>query len=201
VYPPPLRSLIDELGRLPGIGPKSAQRLAFYLLRQPDAEARRLAAALVEMREETALCEVCCNVADRSGRCQTCADPRRDATMICVVEDPRDVAAVERSGAFHGTYHVLHGALSPLEGVGPDQLHIAELKARLAEGGVVVEVILCTNPNVEGDATATYLSRELSGFGVAITRPASGLPVGGDLEFADDATLGRALAGRRPVEG
>jgi recombination protein RecR len=200
VYPPPLRALIDELGRLPGIGPKSAQRLAFFLLRQPDAEARRLAAALIEMREETALCEVCCNVADRSGRCQTCADPRRDATAICVVEDPRDVAAVERSGAFHGTYHVLHGALSPLEGVGPDQLHIAELKSRLAAGGVV-EVILCTNPNVEGDATATYLARELNGFGVAITRPASGLPVGGDLEFADDATLGRALAGRRPVEG
>jgi recombination protein RecR len=199
VYPPPLRALIDEFGRLPGIGPKSAQRLAFFLLRQPDAEARRLAAALVEMREETALCETCCNVADRTGRCATCADPRRDGTIICVVEDPRDVAAVERSGAFHGTYHVLHGALSPLEGVGPDQLHVAELKARLAEGGIA-EVILCTNPNVEGDATATYLSRELVGFGVSITRPASGLPVGGDLEFADDATLGRALAGRRPVE-
>jgi recombination protein RecR len=199
LYPPPLRALIDELGRLPGIGPKSAQRLAFHLLRQPDEDARRLAASLVEMREQTALCEVCCNVADRSGRCQTCSDPRRDAATICVVEDPRDVVAVERSGAFHGTYHVLHGALSPLEGVGPDQLHVTELKARLAAGGVT-EVILCTNPNVEGDATATYLSRVLASFGVAITRPASGLPVGGDLEFADDATLGRALAGRRPVE-
>lgn len=199
MYPQPLRALVDELGRLPGIGPKSAQRLAFYLLRQPDEDARRLAAALVAMREETSLCEVCCNVADRSGRCDTCSDPRRDTTAICVVEDPRDVVAVERSGAFRGTYHVLHGALSPLEGVGADQLHITELKARLAEGGVT-EVILCMNPNVEGDATATYLSKVLVPFGVAITRPASGLPVGGDLEFADDATLGRALSGRRPVE-
>lgn len=199
MYPPPLRSLIDELGRLPGIGPKSAQRLAFFLLRQPEEDARRLAGAVVEMREATALCEVCCNVADRSGRCTICSDVRRDPSMVCVVEDPRDVVAVERSGAFHGTYHVLHGALSPLEGVGPDQLHITELKSRLADGGIS-EVILCTNPNVEGDATATYLSRDLAGFGTAITRPASGLPVGGDLEYADDATLGRALAGRRPVE-
>ena len=199
MYPAPLRALVDELGKLPGIGPKSAQRLAFYLLRQPDEDARRLAAALIAMREETSLCEVCCNVADRSGRCETCADPRRETTVICVVEDPRDVIAVERSGAFRGTYHVLHGALNPLEGVGADQLHIAELKSRLAEGQVT-EVILCMNPNGEGDATATFLTRELSGFGVAITRPASGLPVGGDLEFADDATLGRALLGRRPVE-
>lgn len=199
MYPQPLRALIDELGRLPGIGPKSAQRMAFYLLRQPDEDARRLAGALVEMREQTSLCDICCNVADRSGRCDTCSDTRRDTTIICVVEDPRDVVAVERSGAFHGTYHVLHGALSPLEGVGPDQLRIAELKSRLAGGGVV-EVIVCTNPNVEGDATAMYLSRELASFGVAITRPASGLPVGGDLEFADDATLGRALDGRRPLE-
>jgi recombination protein RecR len=199
VYPQPLRALIDELGRLPGIGPKSAQRMAFYLLRQPDEDARRLAGALVEMREQTSLCDVCCNVADRSGRCDTCSDTRRDTSIICVVEDPRDVVAVERSGAFRGTYHVLHGALSPLEGVGPDQLRIAELKSRLADGGVT-EVIVCTNPNVEGDATAMYLSRELASFGVAVTRPASGLPVGGDLEFADDATLGRALDGRRPLE-
>jgi recombination protein RecR len=199
VYPQPLRALIDELGRLPGIGPKSAQRLAFYLLRQPDEDARRLANALVAMREQTSLCSICCNVADRSGRCDTCADPRRDQTIICVVEDPRDVVAVERSGAFRGTYHVLHGALSPLEGVGPDQLHVAELTARVAAGGIV-EVILCTNPNVEGDATAMYLSRVLAPLGVSVTRPASGLPVGGDLEFADDATLGRALDGRRPVE-
>jgi recombination protein RecR len=199
VYPQPLRALVDELGRLPGIGPKSAQRLAFYLLRQPDEDARRLAAALVAMREETSLCEVCCNVADRSGRCDVCADARRETATICVVEDPRDVVAVERSGVFHGTYHVLHGALSPLEGVGPDQLHVAELTARLAAGGVT-EVILCMNPNVEGDATATWLTKELAAFGVAITRPASGLPVGGDLEFADDATLGRALSGRRPVD-
>ena len=199
MYPQPLRALIDELGRLPGIGPKSAQRMAFYLLRQPDEDARRLAGALVEMREQTSLCDVCCNVADRSGRCDTCSDTRRDMSIICVVEDPRDVVAVERSGAFRGTYHVLHGALSPLEGVGPDQLHVAELKSRLADGGVT-EVIVCTNPNVEGDATAMYLSRELSSFGVSITRPASGLPVGGDLEFADDATLGRAFDGRRPFE-
>ena len=199
MYPQPLRALIDELGRLPGIGPKSAQRMAFYLLRQPDEDARRLAGALVEMREQTSLCDVCCNVADRSGRCDTCSDTRRDTSIICVVEDPRDVVAVERSGAFRGTYHVLHGALSPLEGVGPDQLRIAELKSRLADGGVT-EVIVCTNPNVEGDATAMYLSRELASFGVAVTRPASGLPVGGDLEFADDATLGRALDGRRPLE-
>ena len=199
MYPQPLRALIDELGRLPGIGPKSAQRMAFYLLRQPDEDARRLAGALVEMREQTSLCDVCCNVADRSGRCDTCSDTRRDTSIICVVEDPRDVVAVERSGAFRGTYHVLHGALSPLEGVGPDQLRIAELKSRLADGGVT-EVIVCTNPNVEGDATAMYLSRELASFGVVVTRPASGLPVGGDLEFADDATLGRALDGRRPLE-
>jgi recombination protein RecR len=199
VYPQPLRALVDELGRLPGIGPKSAQRLAFYLLRQPEEDARRLAAALLAMREETSLCEVCCNVADRTGRCDTCSDPRRETATICVVEDPRDVVAVERSGAFRGTYHVLHGALNPLEGVGADQLHIAELKSRLAEG-TVSEVILCMNPNVEGDATATYLTKVLVPFGVAITRPASGLPVGGDLEFADDATLVRALAGRRPVD-
>ena len=154
MYPQPLRALVDELGRLPGIGPKSAQRLAFYLLRQPEEDARRLAAALVAMREETSLCEICCNVADRTGRCDTCSDPRRDTAMICVVEDPRDVVAVERSGAFRGTYHVLHGALNPLEGVGADQLHVAELKSRLAEG-TVNEVILCMNPNVEGDATAT----------------------------------------------
>ena len=199
MYPQPLRALVDELGRLPGIGPKSAQRLAFYLLRQPEEDARRLAAALVAMREETSLCEICCNVADRTGRCETCSDPRRDTAMICVVEDPRDVVAVERSGAFRGTYHVLHGALNPLEGVGADQLHVAELKSRLADG-TVKEVILCMNPNVEGDATATYLTKALASFGVVITRPASGLPVGGDLEFADDATLVRALAGRRPVE-
>jgi recombination protein RecR len=199
MYPQPLRALIDELGRLPGIGPKSAQRMAFYLLRQPDEDARRLAGALVEMREQTSLCDVCCNVADRTGRCDTCSDTRRDTSIICVVEDPRDVVAVERSGAFRGTYHVLHGALSPLEGVGPDQLRVAELKSRLADGGVV-EVIVCTNPNVEGDATAMYLSRELASFGISVTRPASGLPVGGDLEFADDATLGRAFDGRRPLE-
>ena len=198
MYPQPLRTLVDELGRLPGIGPKSAQRLAFYLLRQPDEDARRLAAALVAMREETSLCEVCCNVADRSGRCDTCADPRRDTAMICVVEDPRDVVAVERSGAFRGTYHVLHGALSPLEGVGPDQLHIAELTVRVAAGGVD-EVILCTNPNVEGDATAMYLSRVLVPLGVSVTRPASGLPVGGDLEFADEVTLTKSLENRREM--
>jgi recombination protein RecR len=199
VYPQPLRTLIDELGKLPGIGPKSAQRLAFYLLRRPDEDARRLAAALVQMVDETSLCEVCCNVADRSGRCDICIDARRDATVICVVEDPRDVVAVERSGAFKGTYHVLHGALSPLEGVGPEQLRVAELVSRVDAGGVD-EVILCTNPNVEGDATAMYLSKVLAPRGVAVTRPASGLPVGGDLEFADDATLGRAIDGRRPVE-
>jgi recombination protein RecR len=199
MYPQPLRTLIDELGRLPGIGPKSAQRLAFYLLRQPDEDAQRLAAALIEMREQTSLCEICCNVADGSGRCIICADSRREQATICVVEDPRDVVAVERSGAFRGTYHVLHGALSPLEGVGPDQLHIKELLVRL-DANIVTEVILCTNPNVEGDATAMYLSRLLTPLGVAVTRPASGLPVGGDLEFADDATLGRALDGRRPVE-
>jgi len=199
VYPQPLRALIDELGKLPGIGPKSAQRLAFYLLRRPEEDARRLAAALVAMREQTSLCDICCNVADASGRCEVCGDERRDASIICVVEDPRDVVAVERSGAFRGTYHVLHGALSPLEGVGPDQLRIAELLERVGDG-VVKEVILCTNPNVEGDATAMYLSKVLSTIGVFVTRPASGLPVGGDLEFADDATLGRALDGRRPVE-
>ena len=196
MYPQPLRALIDELGKLPGIGPKSAQRLAFYLLRRPEEDARRLAAALVAMREQTSLCDICCNVADASGRCEVCGDERRDASIICVVEDPRDVVAVERSGAFRGTYHVLHGALSPLEGVGPDQLRIAELLERVGDG-VVKEVILCTNPNVEGDATAMYLHRLLQIPGLVVSQPASGLPVGGDLEFADDLTLGRAIDGRR----
>jgi recombination protein RecR len=199
VYTGSLRRLIDELGRLPGIGPKSAQRIAFHLLKVPDEDARRLAEAIIEVKEKTALCAVCLNIAETGELCPICADDRRDTSVLCVVEDPRDIVAVERTGQFRGRYHVLHGALNPLEGVGPDQLRVAELLARLEPEGVT-EVILCTNPNLEGEATALYLARLLSPLGLTVTRIASGLPVGGDLEYADELTLGRALEGRRAVE-
>ena len=194
-YPPALQAVVDELGRFPGVGPKSAQRIAFWLMRQPGEDVERLARALDEMRVRLSFCERCCNIAETGGLCVICADSRRDQTTICVVESAPDVAAVERSGAFHGTYHVLHGVLNPLEGVTPDRLRIQELIARLH--GPVKEVILCFNSNVEGDHTAMYLSRLLSVPGLVVSQPASGLPVGSDLEFADDLTLGRAIDGRR----
>ena len=198
MYTGPLRSLIDELGRLPGIGPKSAQRIAFHLLKVPPEDALRLADAVVTMKERTTMCARCFNVAEGE-LCGVCGDPRRDGSVLCVVEDPRDIVAVERTREYRGRYHVLHGALNPIEGVGPDQLRIRELLARLSDEEVA-EVILCTNPNLEGEATAMYLARLLQPLGVKVTRIASGLPVGGDLEYADELTLGRALEGRREVE-
>jgi len=198
MYTAPLRALIDELGRLPGIGPKSAQRIAFYLLKVPSEDALRLSDAIVTVKESTGTCERCFNVSERGQLCEVCDDARRDSTIVCVVEDPRDIAAVERTQQFRGRYHVLQGALNPLEGIGPEQLRVHELLARIdAEG--IVEVILCTNPNLEGEATAMYLARLLSPLAIRVTRIASGLPVGGDLEYADELTLGRALEGRREL--
>ena len=194
----PLQSLVDELGRLPGVGPKSAQRIAFYLLKVPGPDALRLADAITAVKERMTLCTRCFNVAEGE-LCAICLDDRRDATVVCVVEDPRDIVAVEKTGEFAGRYHVLQGALNPIEGVGPDQLRVRELLARVdAEG--LTEIILCTNPNLEGEATAMYLARLLNPLGLTVTRIASGLPVGGDLEYADELTLGRALEGRRTVE-
>jgi recombination protein RecR len=198
-YPPTLQTVVDELGRFPGVGPKSAQRIAFWLMRQPREDVERLAVALHDMTERLTFCERCCNVAEEGGLCPICADPRRDPHTICVVEDPRDVAAVERSGAFHGTYHVLHGVLNPLEGVTPDRLRIAELLTRLK--GEVHEVILCLNPTVESEATVLYLTKLVQIPGLVFSQPASGLPVGGDLEFADEMTLSRAIDGRRRLSG
>jgi recombination protein RecR len=189
--------VVDELGRFPGVGPKSAQRIAFWLMRQPAEDVARLAQSLDEMKSKLDFCERCCNIAEAGGLCQICADGRRDPTVICVVENPPDVVAVERSRSFRGTYHVLHGVLNPLEGVTPERLKIQELVARLHDP--VREVILCFNSNVEGDATAMYLSRLLRAPGLVISQPASGLPVGGDLEYADDLTLGRAIDGRRTL--
>jgi recombination protein RecR len=194
-YPPALQAAIDELGRFPGVGPKSAQRIAFWLMRQPAEDVERLATSLEEMKSKLSFCEQCANFAEEGGLCPICADTRRDQSVICVVESPPDVMAVERSGAFHGTYHVLHGVLNPLEGVTPERLKIQELIHRLK--GPVKEVILCFSSNVEGDATAMYLSRLLAVPGLVVSQPASGLPVGGDLEYADDLTLGRAIDGRR----
>jgi recombination protein RecR len=193
----PLQPLIDELGRLPGIGPKSAQRLAFHLLRVPPEDAIRLADAIVAMKERITLCGRCFNVAE-GGECDVCQDSRRDSTLLCVVEDPRDIMSVEKTQQFRGRYHVLHGALNPIEGVGPDQLRVKELLARLEPEGIK-EVILCTNPNLEGEATAMYLARLVRPLEIKVTRIASGLPVGGDLEYADELTLGRALEGRHEV--
>jgi len=198
VYTASLQSLVDELGRLPGIGPKSAQRLAFHLLKVSPEDAVRLAEAIVAVKEQTTLCPQCFNVAE-GDLCAVCRDPRRDGSLLCVVEDPRDIVAVEKTQEFHGRYHVLHGSLNPIEGVGPDQLKVKELLGRLETEGVT-EVILCTNPNLEGEATAMFLARLLKPMGVSVTRIASGLPVGGDLEYADELTLGRALEGRREVE-
>ncbi len=198
MYTGPLRSLIDELGRLPGIGPKSAQRIAFHLLKVPEDEARRLAEAVVAVKERTTFCQVCFNVAESGLHCDVCDDERRDPAVVCVVEDPRDIVAVERTG-FTGRYHVLGGALSPLDGIGRDQLRLRELVERMQEG-TISEAIICTNPTIEGETTAMLVARELAPLGVVVSRPAHGLPVGGDLEYADELTLGRALEGRRPLK-
>ena len=203
VYAGPVQDLIDELGRLPGIGPKSAQRIAFHLLKLSRSDAARLADAIVEAKDKVTFCSQCFNIAEGGGEldtlCSICTDDRRDAALLCVVEEPRDIVAVEKTGEFRGRYHVLQGAISPIEGVGPDQLRVKELLTRL-EGDTVQEIILCTNPNIEGEATALYLARLLKPMGLRITRIASGLPVGGDLEYADELTLGRALEGRRDVD-
>jgi len=196
VYEGPVQDLIDELGRLPGVGPKSAQRIAFHLLAAESADVNRLQEALQKIQEGVLFCEVCGNISAEQ-RCRVCQDARRDPTLVCVVEEPKDVLAVERTGEFRGRYHVLGGALDPLSGVGPDQLRVRELMSRIGTDGIT-EVIIATDPNTEGEATATYLARMLKEFpDLNVTRLASGLPMGGDLEFADELTLGRALSGRR----
>ncbi len=192
-----VQDLIDELGRLPGIGPKSAQRIAFHLVQADPTDVTRLVQVLAEVKDKIRFCELCGNVAEAT-LCRICGDPRRDQTAICVVEEPKDVAAIERTREFRGRYHVLGGAISPMDGIGPEDLRIRELMTRLADGGVV-EVIIATDPNIAGEATATYLSRTLAPLGLRVTRLASGLPVGGDLEYADEVTLGRAFEGRRTV--
>jgi recombination protein RecR len=206
VYAGPVQELIDELGRLPGVGPKSAQRIAFHLLRVESVDALRLADAIRDVKARITFCRRCYNVADREGagdgepECGVCTDSRRDSTQVCVVEDPRDIVAVEKTQEFHGRYHVLQGSISPIAGIGPEQLRVKELLARV-EPENIAEVILCTNPTIEGETTAMYLAKLLKPLGVKVTRIASGLPVGGDLEYADELTLGRALEGRREVEG
>jgi recombination protein RecR len=194
-YAAPVQALIDELGRLPGVGPKSAQRIAFHLLKLPPDDANRLARAITEAKAKVRFCVECFNVSEHE-LCGICADQQRDTSIICVVEESRDIVAVEKTGEYRGRYHVLLGAISPLEGIGPEQLKVKELLGRLTG---VTEVILCTNPNIEGEATALYLARLIGPLGVAVTRIASGLPVGGDLEYADELTLGRALEGRRSM--
>jgi len=196
-YAPPVQVLIDELGRLPGIGPKSAQRIAFHLIKLPPEDATRLARAITDAKTKVRFCERCWNVSE-GPECGICADDQRDSRVVCVVEEARDIVAIEKTGEFRGRYHVLLGAISPIDGIGPDQLKIKELLVRLEPEGIE-EVILCTNPNVEGEATALYLARLLKPLELRVTRLASGLPVGGDLEYADELTLGRALEGRREV--
>ncbi|MDQ3570409.1 MAG: recombination mediator RecR [Actinomycetota bacterium] len=198
MYAGAVQDLIDELGRLPGIGPKSAQRIAFHLLKLAKEDALRLARAITEMKERISFCRRCFNVAEGE-TCAICLDDRRDQAVVCVVEEPRDIVAVEKTQEYRGRYHVLQGAISPIEGIGPEQLRVRELLARVQDEGIT-EVILCTNPNIEGEATAMYLARLLGPAGLRVTRIASGLPVGGDLEYADELTLGRALQGRRDVE-
>jgi recombination protein RecR len=198
MYEGAIQDLIDELGRLPGVGPKSAQRIAFHLLASEPVDVERLASALVRVTRDVKFCRICGNVAEAQ-ECRICLDPRRDTSVICVVEEPKDVMAVEKTREFRGRYHVLGGAISPIDGVGPDDLRVRELMARLADGSVT-EVILATDPNLEGEATATYLARLTAQMGLVVTRLASGLPVGGDLEYADEVTLGRAFSGRRRVE-
>jgi recombination protein RecR len=198
MYEGVIQHLIDELGRLPGVGPKGAQRIAFHLLATDPDDVRRLASALVEVIERVRFCKTCGNVAEAE-ECRICSDTRRDPTVICVVEEPKDVAAVEKIREFRGRYHVLGGAISPIDGIGPDDLRVKELMTRLA-GGEVTELILATDPNLEGEATATFIARLVKPMGVRVTRPASGLPVGGDLEYADEVTLGRAFEGRRLLD-
>jgi len=203
MYAGPIQRLIDELARLPGIGPKSAQRVAFHLLKVSGEEARRLSQAIAEVKAKVALCRVCFNVSDQEV-CDFCRDDRRDQSVLCVVQEPPDIVAIERTREFRGLYHVLQGAISPLEGIGPEDLRTAELLVRLpGNNGAarVSEVIVATNPNIEGEATAMYLARLLEPSGIKVTRLASGLPVGSDLEYADEVTLGRALEGRRRISG
>ena len=196
MYDLPVQNLIDEFGRLPGVGPKSAQRIAFYLLKLPEAESLRLAKAIIEAKERVGFCEQCWNISEER-ICRLCSDVHRDNDSLCVVEEPRDVVALEKAG-YRGRYHVLQGALNPMEGIGPEQLRIKELIVRLSNEEIR-ELIVCTNPNIEGEATAMYLARQLKPLGIKVTRIASGLPVGGDLEYADELTLGRALEGRRDL--
>jgi recombination protein RecR len=198
MYEGAVQDLIDELGRLPGVGPKSAQRIAFYLLAADQTDVQRLVDSLVHVKERVRFCEMCGNVAE-SAQCRICSDAKRDVTVLCVVEEPKDVVAIERTREFRGKYHVLGGSINPIEGIGPEDLRIRELLGRLADG-TITEVILATDPNLEGEATATYLARTIAPLGVAVSRLASGLPVGGDLEYADEVTLGRAFEGRRRIE-
>jgi len=197
VYEGVVQDLIDELGQLPGVGPKGAQRIAFYLLTANPDDVRRLAATLIEVTEKVKFCRTCGNVAEND-ECRICLDVRRDPTVICVVEEPKDVAAIEKIREYRGRYHVLGGAISPMDGIGPEDLRVRELMARLSDG-TVTELILATDPNLEGEATATYLARMVKPLGLRVTRPASGLPVGGELEYADEVTLGRAFEGRRAL--
>jgi recombination protein RecR len=197
LYAPPIARLLEELERLPGVGPKSAQRIAYFILRSDEEVAGRLAEALLEVKRSIHFCPQCFDFAE-ADLCEVCADPERDASLICVVEEPRDVVAIERTGEFRGLYHVLGGVISPMDGIGPEQLRVRELLDRVAGGGVT-EVIVATNTNVEGETTALYLARMLKPLGLRVTRIASGLPVGGDLEYADEVTLGRALEARREL--
>jgi len=199
IYTPALQKLIDELGKLPGVGPKSAQRIAFHLIKLPEQDALSLATAIQQAKQKVRFCETCFNMSDET-ICDICSDSQRDSSLICVVEEPRDIVALERTREFKGLYHVLQGAINPIDGVGPEQLKIRELLERL-KGDTVLEVILCTNPNIEGEATAMYLAKLIEPLGIQTSRIASGLPVGGDLEYADELTLGRALEGRRNISG
>ena len=199
IYTPALQKLIDELGKLPGVGPKSAQRIAFHLIKIPEQDALSLAVAIQQAKQKVRFCETCFNMSDQA-ICEICSDSQRDSSLICVVEEPRDIVALERTREYKGLYHVLQGAINPIDGIGPEQLKIRELLERL-KGNTVVEVILCTNPNIEGEATAMYLAKLIEPLGIQVSRIASGLPVGGDLEYADELTLGRALEGRRNISG
>lgn len=199
IYTPALQKLIDELGKLPGVGPKSAQRIAFHLIKIPEQDALCLADAIQQAKQKVRFCETCFNMSDEA-ICEICSDSQRDSSLVCVVEEPRDIVALERTREYKGLYHVLQGAINPIDGIGPEQLKIRELLERL-KGNTVVEVILCTNPNIEGEATAMYLAKLIEPLGIQVSRIASGLPVGGDLEYADELTLGRALEGRRNISG
>ena len=197
IYTPALQKLIDELGKLPGVGPKSAQRIAFHLIKIPDHDALSLADAIQQAKQKVRFCETCFNMSDEV-ICEICSDAQRDRSLVCVVEEPRDIVALERTREYKGLYHVLQGAINPIDGIGPEQLKVRELLERL-KGNTVLEVILCTNPNIEGEATAMYLAKLIEPLGMQVSRIASGLPVGGDLEYADELTLGRALEGRRNI--